>query len=93
MHSQINSLKSFNTESPISACGEVRNQHKSMLRLPEVIRRTGLSRSTIYNKLDKKSLNYDPLFPKQAKLGGRAVAWDEEELDFWIRSQLSVRHH
>lgn len=93
MHNQINCLKSFNAESHLSACGEVRYQHKSMLRLPEVIRRTGLSRSTIYNKLDKKSPNYDPSFPRQAKLGGRAVAWDEEELDCWIRTQLSARHH
>lgn len=93
MHNQIISLQSFKAESPHAACGEVRYQHKSVLRLPEVIRRTGLSRSTIYNKLDKNSPNYDPSFPRQAKLGGRAVAWDEEELDFWIRSQLSARHH
>ena len=93
MHNQINRLKSFNTESPLSACGEVRYRHKSVLRLPEVISRTGLSRSTVYNKLDKKSPNYDPSFPRQAKLGERAVGWDEEELDLWIRSQLSARHH
>ena len=40
------------------------------LRLPEVLARTGLSRSTIYVRLDQGR------FPRPVSLGGRAVGWD-----------------
>ncbi|QPL48160.1 AlpA family phage regulatory protein [Halomonas sp. A40-4] len=62
-----------------------------MLKISEVISRTGLSRSTIYNKIDCKSAGYDSTFPKQAKLGARAVAWDEVEIEHWIQGQLRAR--
>jgi prophage regulatory protein len=55
-----------------------------MLRLKQVIERTGLSRSTIYNRVDPKSLQYDPDFPKQVKLGSGAVRWVESELNAWL---------
>ena len=42
--------------------------HKIM-RLPEVIRVTGLSRSTIYLRMSKGS------FPRTISLGERAVGW------------------
>lgn len=63
-----------------------------MLRISDVKARTGLSRSTIYSKLDPKSSAYDPTFPKQIKLGVRAVAWLEEEVDNWIQQQVMMRH-
>lgn len=55
-----------------------------MLRLKQVIERTGLSRSTIYNRIDPKSMQYDPAFPKQIKLGNGAVAWVESEINTWL---------
>nr|WP_290701114.1 AlpA family phage regulatory protein [Halomonas sp. UBA3074] len=63
-----------------------------MLRINDVKTRTGLSRSTIYSKLDPKSSAYDPTFPKQIKLGVRAVAWLEEEIDTWLQQQVMMRH-
>ncbi|MGN6277680.1 MAG: helix-turn-helix transcriptional regulator [Sphingomonas sp.] len=48
------------------------------LRLPEVKQRTGLSRSTIYDKMASGR------FPKQKKLGARMSAWYETEIDSWI---------
>jgi prophage regulatory protein len=48
------------------------------LRLPEVKLRTGLSRSTIYDKMSSGR------FPKQKKLGARMAAWYETEIDRWI---------
>jgi len=63
-----------------------------MLRISDVKARTGLSRSTIYSKLDPKSSAYDPTFPKQIKLGVRAVAWLEEEVDTWLQQQVMMRH-
>jgi len=44
------------------------------LRLPEVMKRTGLSRSTIYVRLAEGR------FPRPVALGGRAVGWIEAEI-------------
>ena len=52
------------------------------LRLPEVLARTGLSRSTIYVRLDEGR------FPRPVSLGGRAVGWIEAEVDDWIRARI-----
>lgn len=54
-----------------------------ILRLPEVQRRTGLSRSTIYVRLDQAR------FPKPVSLGARAVGWIEPEVDEWIRERIA----
>ena len=53
------------------------------LRLPEVLARTGLSRSTIYVRLDQGR------FPRPVSLGGRAVGWIEEEVEEWIRERIA----
>ncbi|WP_324730603.1 helix-turn-helix transcriptional regulator [Pseudomonas paeninsulae] len=56
-----------------------------MLRLAQVILRTGLSRSTIYSKLDSGSAHYDPTFPTQVRLGsGSAVRFIEAEVNAWL---------
>ena len=52
------------------------------LRLPEVLARTGLSRSTIYVRLDQGR------FPRPVSLGARAVGWIETEVDEWIRARI-----
>ena len=54
-----------------------------VLRLPEVMARTGLSRSTIYVRLEQG------LFPRPVSLGGRAVGWIESEVDEWIRERIT----
>jgi len=53
------------------------------LRLPEVLARTGLSRSTIYVRLEQGR------FPRPVSLGGRAVGWIEAEVDEWIRERIA----
>lgn len=63
-----------------------------MLRLKQVITRTGLSKSTIYNMLDEKSSSYDPDFPKQVMMGKAAVAWVEHEIDTWINNRIQKRN-
>ena len=52
------------------------------LRLPEVLARTGLSRSTIYVRLEQGR------FPRPVSLGARAVGWIESEVDEWIRARI-----
>lgn len=55
-----------------------------ILRLTQLMRKTGLSRSTIYDWLNPKSPRYDANFPKQLRLGRQAVGWLESEIDEWL---------
>lgn len=54
----------------------------TILRLPVVIERTGLSRSTIYLRVANKE------FPSPISLGGRSVGWIEEDIDEWIVTKI-----
>lgn len=56
----------------------------SILRLPAVKARTGLSRSTIYLRISEGS------FPKPISLGGRAVGWIEVEVNDWLNQQIET---
>jgi len=56
----------------------------SILRLPTVKARTGLSRSTIYLRVSEST------FPKPVSLGGRAVGWVEAEIQQWLEQQIEV---
>ena len=56
---------------------------RRFLRLPEVMARTGLSRSTIYVRLEQGR------FPRPVSLGGRAVGWIEAEVDEWMRERIA----
>ena len=56
----------------------------SILRLPSVQKRTGLSRSTIYLRISEGN------FPKSISLGGRAVGWIEEEINEWLNQQIKA---
>jgi len=49
-------------------------------RLPEVIRRTGRSRSAIYRGVATGE------FPAPVALGPRAVGWRESDITAWIES-------
>ncbi|MBV1870194.1 MAG: AlpA family transcriptional regulator [Gammaproteobacteria bacterium] len=53
-----------------------------VLRLPEVKKRTGLSRSSIYLRITNNE------FPDSISLGGRAVGWLEEDIDEWIVTRI-----
>ena len=66
-----------------------------IMRLREVVARTGLSRGTLYNKMNKNHRSYDSKFPRSMRLGLKAVGWIESEINFWILSikestQISV---
>ena len=55
------------------------------LRLPEVMSRTGLGRSTIWNRVASGT------FPKQVKLSVRTSAWGAAEIDRWIAARITER--
>ncbi len=51
-----------------------------ILRLPEVLDRIGMKRSSLYKRVN------DGEFPRQISLGGRIVGWRESEVNAWIES-------
>ena len=56
-----------------------------IIRLREVMERTGLARSTVYKYVE------DGIFPKSVPLGGRAVGWVEQEVEDWILARIEER--
>ena len=59
------------------------NPPTRFLRLPEVMARTGLSRSTIYVRLAAGC------FPRPVALGRRAVGWIEAEIEEWVAERIA----
>lgn len=57
----------------------------NVIRLKQLSVKVGLSRSTIYDRLNRKSSRYDATFPKPFKLGSFAVGWLEEDVNAWVR--------
>jgi prophage regulatory protein len=55
-----------------------------IIRLPEVIRTTGLARSTIYKGIESG------IFPQQIKLGPKSVGWIEQEIMQWLEARISA---
>ena len=56
----------------------------TILRLPQVKIKVGLSRSSIYSAVADKR------FPKPVRLGARAVGWLESEIDEWVNTQVQL---
>jgi prophage regulatory protein len=57
----------------------------ALLRRPEVTRRTGLSRSTLYARMKVGT------FPKPVYLTPTTPAWIEAEIDGWIATLIIER--
>ncbi|MEO6965534.1 MAG: AlpA family transcriptional regulator [Acidobacteriaceae bacterium] len=58
---------------------------QTILRLPDVKARTGLSRSTIYLRLAEGN------FPRPVSLGARSIGFVETEIDAWIDERIRIR--
>ena len=52
-----------------------------VLRLPDVLARVSLSKSTLWRLIN------DGEFPEPIRLGPRATGWIEDEIDEWIASR------
>lgn len=61
-----------------------------ILRIRQVQERTGLGRSTIYDRLDRRSRRFDEAFPKPVKIGISAVGWLEADVERWIDRQVKM---
>lgn len=62
-----------------NSCAPVR-----LLRRPEVEKRVGLKRPTIYALIKQGK------FPRQRKLTSNCVAWVESEVDAWIAERIAA---
>lgn len=62
-------------------------QPMRILRLPQLLELTGLSRATVYAKSNPGHGQYDAAFPKRVRLNGTrrgAVGWIEAEVLKWM---------
>jgi prophage regulatory protein len=56
-----------------------------IIRLKTVLHRSGLSRSTVYRKMDEGT------FPLRLKVGINGIGWKESELNRWIADPPAYR--
>lgn len=54
----------------------------TILRRKQVEARTGLSRSSIYDRIKQGT------FPAPISLGAKAVGWIESEIDAWLNARI-----
>ena len=58
---------------------------KMILRMKDVCSELGVSRASIYRLLESGS------FPKPLKLGKRAIGWERDNIQQWVKSLRSAR--
>ena len=56
-----------------------------VLKLKEVIKKSALSKSSLYEKIKRGT------FPAPIKLGERASGWIDDEVDEWIEARRRER--
>ncbi|AYN29003.1 AlpA family transcriptional regulator [Buttiauxella sp. 3AFRM03] len=56
---------------------------KTLIRLSEVLRRTGYSKAWIYRLMSQQR------FPAAIKIGSRSIAFVESEVDEWINQRIA----
>lgn len=54
-----------------------------ILRLNAVLDRTGLSRATLYRKMESGT------FPRQIKIAERCAGWRESAVSVWLQNPMS----
>lgn len=62
-------------------------QNEKIIRLREVLDRTGLSRSMTYDLIEKE------MFPRPLSLGARAVGWRLSSVQDWIAQRVETPRH
>ena len=81
-------MENLNTTQPVI---EQCNHIPQLLSIKDVGSYTGLSRSTIYEMIDKSSKRYDPTFPKKVQLTQVRVVWVASEVAEWINTKIAER--
>lgn len=73
-------LGSVHSEQEPSAFEDVR-----ILRFPDVVRKTGMSKSDIYGRIRRNE------FPEPVQLGPRSIGFVEREVNGWLHGLISKR--
>ena len=62
------------------------NQSLRIIRIKTVCEKAGISRATVWAKLNPKDRRHDKTFPRPFRLSdtAKAVGWLEAEIDEWI---------
>lgn len=56
-----------------------------VLRLPEVLVRCGLQKTSVYRAIGEGT------FPQPVSIGARAVAWRESDIEVWLAARPLAR--
>ncbi|BCB60789.1 transcriptional regulator [Halomonas sp. A020] len=56
----------------------------NLIRFPVVREKTGMSTTGVYRGMERGD------FPKPVRIGPRAVAWVESEIDEWIEQRIEA---
>ena len=57
-----------------------------VIRMKDLVVMLGLSRSTIYNKINPRSRWNDNRFPAPRRLGGASIGWLLADIEEWLHS-------
>lgn len=60
------------------------DEEMRVIRVSELQKILGLSKSTIYERINPASRWFDPDFPAPFKIGGYAVGWDSRDVRNFI---------
>jgi prophage regulatory protein len=72
-------------------CMNMLTTKHQLIKRPELEQLIGLSRSSIYDRLNPKSKRYDATFPKAIKLS-HSTRWRLSEVLDWIESKAALRN-
>jgi prophage regulatory protein len=61
------------------------DSNTNIIRLPQAIQKTGLSRSTIYSLISRGE------FPQKIQLSTRSIGFLESEINDWVTRKVSQR--
>lgn len=70
-------------DAAVTGATEPKAPQDALLRRAEVIARTGLKISTVYDRMRKDD------FPRPVKISAKAVAWRESEINTWIKQRTT----
>ena len=67
------------------------HQSARFIRMQDVKKMIGVSRSTVYDWINPKSPRFDNSFPKPGRLGINSIAWVDSELEDWLAKRIAAR--
>ena len=73
------------TSSKTSEVASPEKDPQTIIRLNTLLGLVGVSRSTVYNRINPKSKYYDPMFPMPVRLGAKAVGWVLADIYAYIK--------